>query len=241
MFTGIVESIGTLRSLSTNGKGAILEIEARDFDFSDVALGDSIACNGVCLTVTRLVPNGFKADVSHETISCTNFKYLKSGTKLNLEKALTPTTHMGGHMVLGHVDGIGKIKSIAKKDDVMDVWIEAPIDICKYIAFKGSITVDGISLTVNEVVDNSFRLTLIPHTHAQTIADMWKVDDIVNLEVDVLARYLERLLTFNETDAKGKDNEILLFKKGSIGEKSAKKVLNKSSLSADILRENGFM
>ena len=203
MFTGIVQSLGTISAINYSGKGAEITIEAKEFDFSDVNIGDSIACNGVCLTVVKIIGKSFVV--------------------INLEKALTPSTHMGGHIVQGHVDGLGVIHSINRTDNALDIWIAAPQNIAKYIAMKGSITVNGISLTVNEVNGSAFRLTLIPHTHDVTNVFLWKKGDSVNIEVDVLARYLERLMSFS-ADTEGK-------KKGK----------NDSILSAGFLAENGFM
>ncbi|MGN1394666.1 MAG: riboflavin synthase [Succinivibrionaceae bacterium] len=220
MFTGIVESIGKLRKLTPNGNGFTVEILAPEMDFSDVKIGDSIACNGVCLTVILIKGNIFEANISHETVNCTTFKVLEIGSLLNLEKALTPNKHLGGHIVQGHVDGVGVIKSINHSADAIDIWITSPNDIAHYIARKGSITVDGISLTVNEVNNNDFRLTLIPHTTSVTISEQWKVLDKVNIEVDVLARYIERLLGYQQE------------MKGSCD--------NKSTLSMQTLIENGF-
>lgn len=238
MFTGIVECIGVLQSITANGKGAVIEVNAKNMDFSDVAIGDSIACSGVCVTVVSMHGSSFTANISHETMACTIFKNLKKGSLLNLEKALTPNKHMGGHIVSGHVDGVGIINSITKSDDVMDIWISAPQDISRYIAHKGSITVDGISLTVNEVNDNDFRLTLIPHTHSVTTADNWVKGQSVNLEIDVLARYLERLLQCGAVSNQTL-NDVGLSSNTS---KSNKNKLNstKSSLSMDTLMENGF-
>ena len=198
MFTGIVQALGTILSISSSGKGAEISIESSDLDFSDVAVGDSIACNGVCLTVTGISGNSFVADISHE-------------------KALTPNTHLGGHIVQGHVDGVGKITKISRTDNAVDIWVDSPLDISRYIAIKGSITINGISLTVNELKGDAFRLTLIPHTHDITNAMMWKEGDLVNIEVDVLARYIERLLNHKEQNNK------------------------KSSMTASFLMENGFM
>ena len=217
MFTGIVETVGTLRNLVPGGKGARIEVDAPNMDFSDVVIGASIACNGVCVTVTSLVNQGFTADISHETMACTTFKYLGRGSRLNLEKALTPHKHLGGHIVQGHVDGTGTVMSVNKSDDVLDVWIETTPEVSRYIAKKGSITVDGISLTVNDVEGNSFRLTLIPHTHKVTTADFWAKGQEVNLEADVLARYIERLLACKDETAS-----------------------KSSGLTADMLAENGF-
>ena len=223
MFTGIVQSLGTISTINYSGKGAEITIEAKEFDFSDVNIGDSIACNGVCLTVVKIIGKSFVADISHETVECTTFKNQKKGSIINLEKALTPSTHMGGHIVQGHVDGLGVIHSINRTDNALDIWIAAPQNIAKYIAMKGSITVNGISLTVNEVNGSAFRLTLIPHIHDVTNVFIWKKGDSVNIEVDVLARYLERLMSFS-ADTEGK-------KKGK----------NDSILSAGFLAENGFM
>jgi riboflavin synthase len=200
MFTGIVEAIGVLKRRTENGRGAEIEIYSKDFDFTDVCIGDSIACNGVCVTVVTLGSSSFSANISHETIKCTTFSSIKVGDALNLEKALTPTTHLGGHIVSGHVDVVGTIKSILKKDDVIDLWINVPHSITRYIAHKGSITIDGVSLTVNELDNDDFRLTLIPHTHKVTTADNWQKGQKVNVEIDLLARYMERLLQFNSTD-----------------------------------------
>ena len=207
MFTGIVQSLGTISAINYSGKGAEITIEAKEFDFSDVNIGDSIACNGVCLTVVKIIGKSFVADISHETVECTTFKNQKKGSIINLEKALTPSTHMGGHIVQGHVDGLGVIHSINRTDNALDIWI----------------TVNGISLTVNEVNGSAFRLTLIPHTHDVTNVFLWKKGDSVNIEVDVLARYLERLMSFS-ADTEGK-------KKGK----------KDSILSAGFLAENGFM
>lgn len=218
MFTGIVEALGTVRSLRKNGQSAEVTISSDDLDFSDVAVGDSIACSGVCLTVTGLAGNSFTADVSHETVERTVFKYLAPGAAVNLEKALTPGSRMGGHIVQGHVDGVGRIAGVSAKDGALDVWIEAPEGTAKYVAMKGSVAVNGISLTVNEVRDDSFRLTLIPHTRGVTTAAAWKKGDLVNVEVDVLARYVERLLACS-----GKGAET------------------KRGLTAETLFENGFM
>ncbi len=200
MFTGIVEAIGVLQSITKHGKEGRIVISAPTLDYSDVLLGDSIACNGVCVTVVELTGSGFVADISHETIKCTTFSGLTRGSKINLEKALTPTKHLGGHIVQGHVDGVGTVLSITEQDEVTDIWIHAPTALARYIAHKGSITVDGISLTVNEVKEDDFRLTLIPHTHGITTADEWTAGRQVNLEVDVLARYLERLFAYKMTN-----------------------------------------
>lgn len=194
MFTGIIEAIGTIRALTPKGGDVRVLVETGKLDLSDVKLGDSIAVNGVCLTAVELPGNGFWADVSRETLACTAFDDLKPGSPVNLEKALTPTSRLGGHLVSGHVDGIGEV--VMREDNARAVQfrIRAPRDLAKYIALKGSITVDGTSLTVNAVNGAEFELTIVPHTLGETIMADYRPGRRVNLEVDLLARYLERLL-----------------------------------------------
>jgi riboflavin synthase len=171
-----------------------LRIETGKLDLGDVQLGDSIAVNGVCLTAVDLPGDGFWADVSGETLQRTGIGKLDIGSKVNLEKALTPTTRLGGHLVSGHVDGVGKITQ--RYDDGRSVrfHIQAPDELAKYIAEKGSICVDGISLTVNAVSGAEFELNIVPHTIQETIMGTYQVGTEVNLEVDLIARYLERLI-----------------------------------------------
>lgn len=204
MFTGIVADVGILLDVERKGAGACIRVETSgDFlEREHVQLGDSIACNGVCLTVTSLDAKVFSADVSYETMEHTCFKEYTRGTLLNLEAAVTPATHMGGHIVQGHVDATGVVSSMAKTSDAVDICINCPHDLMRYIAYKGSITVDGISLTVNDVAEDSFRLTLIPHTRGKTNFATWRPGHRVNLEADVLARYLERLMTARENEKK---------------------------------------
>ncbi|MBD2835482.1 riboflavin synthase [Pseudomonas sp. JM0905a] len=194
MFTGIIEAIGTIRAITPKGGDVRVLVETGKLDLADVKLGDSIAVNGVCLTAVELPGNGFWADVSRETLARTAFDDLKAGSPVNLEKALTPTSRLGGHLVSGHVDGIGEI--VMREDNARAVQfrIRAPRDLAKYIALKGSITVDGTSLTVNSVNGAEFELTIVPHTLAETIMADYRPGRRVNLEVDLLARYLERLL-----------------------------------------------
>jgi len=194
MFTGIIESIGSIRALTPKGGDIRVSIDTGKLDLSDVKLGDSIAINGVCLTAVELPGNGFAADVSRETLDCTAFNDLKSGSRVNLEKALTPTTRLGGHLVSGHVDGVGEVISRDENARAIEFVIRAPKELAKYIAHKGSITVDGTSLTVNSVNGAEFSLTIIPHTLSETIMGDYRPGRRVNLEVDLLARYLERLL-----------------------------------------------
>ena len=194
MFTGIIESIGSIRAMTPKGGDVRLLVETGKLDLGDVKLGDSIAVSGVCLTVIELPGNGFAADVSRETLQRTAFVDLKAGARVNLEKALTPTSRLGGHLVSGHVDGVGEV--IARSDNARAVQfrLRAPRELAKYIALKGSITVDGTSLTVNAVHGAEFELTIVPHTLEQTIMVDYQAGRRVNLEVDLLARYLERLL-----------------------------------------------
>ena len=194
MFTGIIEAIGSIRALSPKGGDVRVQVDTGQLDLSDVKLGDSIAVNGVCLTVVELPGKSFWADVSRETMACSAFIDLHTGSRVNLEKALTPTTRLGGHLVSGHVDGVGEVLSREENARAVQFKIRAPRELAKYISLKGSITVDGTSLTVNGVNGAEFELTIVPHTIMQTIMADYRPGRQVNLEVDLLARYLERLL-----------------------------------------------
>ena len=194
MFTGIIEAVGTLVSLQSKGQDVSIRVRSGKLDLSDVKLGDSIATNGVCLTVVQLPGDGYVADVSGETMARTGFASYQLGQRLNLEKALMPTSRLGGHLVSGHVDGVGQVVAVQPRGRAVEYWIEAPRELARYIAEKGSITVDGISLTVNSVEGARFRLTIVPHTSEETTVGEWRVGSRVNLEVDVIARYLERLV-----------------------------------------------
>lgn len=180
--------------MTPKGGDVRVYVETGKLDLGDVKLGDSIAVNGVCLTAVELPGDGFWADVSRETLDCTAFSDLKSGSRVNLEKALTPTTRLGGHLVSGHVDGVGEIISRSDNARAIQFRVRAPKELAKYVAHKGSITVDGTSLTVNAVDGAEFELTIVPHTLAETIMADYRAGRRVNLEVDLLARYLERLL-----------------------------------------------
>lgn len=199
MFTGIVEAIGTIKQLEPLQGDLRLQIATGKLDLSDVKLGDSIAVNGVCLTVIELQKQNFLADVSTETLKCTTFNKLTVGQKVNLEKALRVAARLGGHLVSGHVDGVGQIIQMKKAARSVFFRVKAPIELAKYIAVKGSITVDGTSLTVNAVEGCDFELNIIPQTLAETIFDEYKLHQLVNLEVDLLARYLERLVLTNSS------------------------------------------
>ncbi|WP_068545598.1 riboflavin synthase [Thalassotalea crassostreae] len=213
MFTGIVEAVGKINAINLNAAGARVVVDSSTLDMSDVNLGDSIATNGICLTVVAFDCNSYSADVSNETLTRTGFANYKPGQMVNLEKAMLPTTRFGGHMVSGHVDAIGKIEAIKHNGNSIDYWLELPEQIKQYVAEKGSITIDGVSLTVNSVENNRFRLTIVPHTTEQTIISSYKVGQLVNLEVDLIARYIERLLFCKQQDqapAAGVTEELLL-------------------------------
>ena len=210
MFTGIIEATGRVSAIKASGVDLKLTIESDSLDFSDVKLGDSIASNGVCLTVTALDGKSFNADVSGETVKRTLFGQYKAGQLLNLEKALLATGRLGGHLVSGHVDGISSVEKIEKFGEAWQVWIKMPKDLAHYIAEKGSITVDGISLTVNELSASAFRLTIVPHTARETTLMSLKEGSQVHLEVDLIARYLERLLQGREgAGSKGVTMDLL--------------------------------
>jgi len=193
MFTGIVEGSGRVQRLTMKGADAVLEIEAA-IDLTDVSLGDSIAVNGACLTVTAKNKKILTADVSAETLSRTTLKLLKAGHKVNLEKSLRVGGFVGGHFVLGHVDAVGRILSQAQKSGSLILAVEMNDSLSRYIVEKGSIAIDGISLTVNKLEKNRFYVNIIPHTAANTTLLMKKEGDPVNIETDVLGKYVEKLL-----------------------------------------------
>ena len=194
MFTGLIQAVGRIASIESKRGDARVRVDAGALDMSDVKLGDSIAVSGVCLTVVEQAATSFAADVSGETLSCTTFADLRPGDPVNLEKALLPTTRLGGHLVSGHVDGVGRV--LERRDDARSIRlrIEAPAALAKYIAAKGSLCVDGVSLTVNAVQGAAFEINIIPHTATQTTVGDYAPGGRVNLEVDILARYLERLM-----------------------------------------------
>jgi riboflavin synthase len=199
MFTGIIEAVGNIKAINITGQGARLVISTSSLDMSDVKLGDSIATNGICLTVVALDSSSFSADVSNETLTRTGFANYQTGQTVNLEKAMLPTTRFGGHMVSGHVDAVVAISAIEHNGNSIEYWLEMPSDLAPYIAEKGSITIDGTSLTVNSITKDKFRLTIVPHTTAQTIIANYQVGTKVNIEVDLIARYIERLLMKKDT------------------------------------------
>jgi riboflavin synthase len=193
MFTGIVEGLGKVKRLTMRGADAVLEIETA-IDFTDVSIGDSIAVNGACLTVTAKNKNIFTADVSAETLSRTTLKLLQVGHKVNLEKSLRVGGFVGGHFVLGHVDATGRILSQMQKSGSLILAVEMNDILSRYIVEKGSVAIDGISLTVNKLEKTRFYVNIIPHTAANTTLLTKKEGDLVNIETDVLGKYVEKLL-----------------------------------------------
>jgi riboflavin synthase len=221
MFTGIIEALGTVVDLQLRNREWRLRITSPALDFSDVLPGDSIAVNGVCLTVTHLGPQQFDADVSNETMQLTMLHGLSKGDRVNLEKALTLNKRLGGHIVSGHVDGVGELIGRCPDGGSIRMDLRAPDALARYIAQKGSICIDGTSLTVNEVRGAEFSVNIIPHTQAQTIIQDYRHGQKVNLEVDLISRYLERLM---------------------LGERAADAVAGQeSALSRNLLAENGFI
>lgn len=200
MFTGIIEALGRIVSAEPRQGDLRLRIETAELDIAAVQLGDSIAVNGVCLTAVDLPGDGFVADVSVETMNFTTVKDWEAGSRVNLERALTPSSRLGGHLVSGHVDGVGKV--LSRHDDARSVRfrIAAPRALARYIAHKGSVAVDGTSLTVNAVEGDDFELNIVPHTLEHTVFADYQAGTAVNLEVDVIARYLERLLSASGAD-----------------------------------------
>ncbi len=194
MFTGIIEAVGSIKKIEPLAGDMRLHVNVGALDMLDVQHGDSIAVNGVCLTAVEFDEKHFVADVSNETIALTSLKSLAVGSEVNLEKALLPTTRLGGHLVSGHVDGLGEVISIKEESRSIQLIIRSPDELKHYIAMKGSICIDGTSLTVNKITNTDFEINIVPHTQLQTIIKNYKPGSKVNLEVDLIARYLERLL-----------------------------------------------
>ena len=204
MFTGIVEGLGKVKRLTMKGADAVLEIEAL-IDLNDIALGDSIAVNGACLTVTARNQNNFNTDISAETLDKTNLKRLHTGDKVNLEKSLRVGGYLGGHFVLGHIDAAGRILSQTQKSGSLILAVEIDDRLSRYIVEKGSVAIDGISLTVNKLEKGRFYVNIIPHTADKTTIVMKKEGDWVNIETDILGKYVEKLLH----SPRGIDNDFL--------------------------------
>ena len=199
MFTGIIQAVGTLQDIEAGEKGYCISVATPEGFLAKVNTGDSIAVQGVCLTATEVKSNYFRADASNETLKCTTLGSVKTNDRLNLETALTLSTVLGGHLVSGHVDGVGVIKNIEEDGDSVRITIKVPEDLGRYIARKGSVCIDGISLTVNEVNDSQFDVNIIPHTFQNTTFSEASVQSRVNVEVDLIARYLERLQSYEHS------------------------------------------
>lgn len=215
LFTGIIEETGKILQVTKGEKSSVLQIEAGKV-LQGTQLGDSIAVNGICLTVTSMGNNWFTADVMAETMRRTNLGEQYAGCAVNLERALTPATRMGGHIVSGHIDGVGTVSSFVKEDNATWVTIKTESNILKYIVEKGSIAIDGISLTVAYVDNSCFKVSIIPHTSNETTLLTKLVGSTVNLECDVIAKYVEKLLNFkNDNEEKTEEiNEEMLVKFG---------------------------
>ncbi len=208
MFTGIIEAVGILTKKDRSGGGARLGISTpQSFKLKErVKVGDSIAANGVCLTAAAVMDDMYLADASFETMAKTAFSTYQKGHRLNLELALRPCDHLGGHIVQGHVDGVGQVIKKDKQGDSFNIFIRAPFDLLPYIAMKGSIAVDGTSLTVNGIDNDIFRITIIPHTTKVLAFENWTAGAQVNLEVDILARHIERLMQFKLEKPQSQDH-----------------------------------
>ena len=194
MFTGIIQAKGSIHEVHSSEKGAVLVINSNGLDLTDSNVGDSIAVNGVCLTATELKKNSFTADVSQETLSCTTFSELTKGQHVNLEKSLRLNQGIDGHLVSGHVDGIGEVDSVYTEGVSTRLKIKAMSDLMKYIAKKGSICINGVSLTVNSVDGNIFDVNIVPHTFSATTLGSLNEKSKVNLEIDIIARHVEQLI-----------------------------------------------
>ena len=199
MFTGLIEGVGSLAARESRGGDARLRIAVGTLPFEGVALGESIAVNGTCLTVVSFDATAFEADVSNETLALTTLGALPLGRALNLERAMRPSDRLGGHLVSGHVDGVGRVQSVVDDARAQRWRFSAPAAVLRYVAQKGSICVDGVSLTVNGIDAEGFDVALVPHTLAHTAFGATQVGDAVNLEVDLVARYVERLLATGAT------------------------------------------
>lgn len=214
MFTGLIEEVGSVEDIVSGGKSGTMKIGCSKV-LEGVKLGDSISVNGICLTVVRFDDKSFTVDFMPETLKVTNLGKLGRGSKVNLERALMVGDRLGGHIVSGHVDGTGKLTALKERENATEVWVEADRRLLKYIIKKGSIAIDGASLTVAEVSRNAFMVSIIPHTGKETTLLRKKVGEYINLECDSVGKYIERLMEFKETD--------------------------KEKLSVDFLNRNGFL
>ncbi|QII81410.1 riboflavin synthase [Jeotgalibaca arthritidis] len=216
MFTGIVEEVGTIQSIKRGRKSSILKIKGQKV-LQGTRIGDSISTNGICLTVTKVGNDFFEADVMSESLNRTNIGELVPGSYVNLERALSLATRLGGHIVSGHIDGTGKIRNLKRDDNAVWITIETAPELLRYIIEKGSIAIDGVSLTVVTVNDQFFKVSIIPHTGEETILLQKKMGDTVNLECDMIGKYVEKLLGLD-----------------------SKEDVQEGQVTAELLRENGF-
>jgi len=198
MFSGIIESVGNITAVNRTATNARFEFETATLSLNGAQPGSSIAVNGACLTVVELLGSGFSADLSSETLACTTFDELEVGARVNLESALVLGDSLDGHLVTGHVDGVGTVRSVSDEGDSLFLELTAPSDLARYIARKGSVCIDGVSLTVNSIAKEVFRLMIVPHTQNHTIIAGYAPGVRVNIEVDLIARYLERFLQYTE-------------------------------------------
>ena len=204
MFTGIIEGVGTVRALARKGEGAVIEI-ACEFDLERTNVGDSISVNGCCLTVTSRLGRSFWADLSPETIEMTTLGDFAEGAPVNLERALVVGERLGGHLVQGHVDGIGTVLKIERRSEATEATIGVPPELMRYLVERGSVAIDGVSLTVTQCREEAFSVSIIPHTRLKTTFTTLKAGDKVNLEVDIIGKYVEKL-TFLDSETYGDKN-----------------------------------
>lgn len=198
MFTGIVEDVGKVKEIRPKAKEVVFTIQVKNIDAGEIALGESIAVNGTCLTVISSGRNNFTVEASHETLKRTNLSRLKVGSKVNLERAVKLGARLGGHIVNGHVDGIGKVDSIEKRGKSIEIWFSLPEGLSRYVVEKGSIAVDGVSLTVNAVSGNRFSVNIIPYTQEATIFAELKRGAPVNIECDIIGKYVEKFVAVRD-------------------------------------------
>ncbi len=242
MFTGIIEEIGTVRGVTAGGRAGEITIGA-SLVLEGTKTGDSIAVNGVCLTVTRLTASGFTADVMPETLRRSNLGVLTTGDRVDLERALPADGRFGGHIVSGHIDDTGRIASLSREQNAVWLTIEADPALLRLIAEKGSVAIDGVSLTVAEAGDRSFRVSIIPHTGSRTILLDKRPGDKVNLETDILAKYVQKLLTGGAADAGRTGASGLTGSSGrdDIPGRTESDSPGRSAITMSLLAENGFL
>lgn len=221
MFTGIIESFGTIKKIESRGEGKILHLGC-DLDLSETRIGDSIAVNGACLTVVGLSDHVFKVDMAPETVERTTFKHLKPGSRVNIERALKLSGRIDGHLVSGHIDGTGIISALTRQSNAVIINIEVPAKIAADMIEKGSVAVDGISLTINECSDKDFCVSIIPHTADITTIGLKKAGDEVNIETDMIGKYVKKML------------------QGSVSKNDALSG-RKKDISMELLARNGFL